>query len=100
MSAYWFECLDKGIEASGVDQISARTGVFGNTVKVVPGSQNKGIFVRIWKGAGSGESYQITHPRGIVKGIGVANAYVMLTDSVGGLPRCCRQDPLTPMASS
>ncbi|KIM24166.1 hypothetical protein M408DRAFT_244385 [Serendipita vermifera MAFF 305830] len=79
ISAYWFECPSKGIEASGVDQIAAR--IAGTTLKVGPGSQNKGIFVRITKGHGAGENYQITHPTACVNGILRGSFYATVTDS-------------------
>ncbi|KAH9832106.1 uncharacterized protein C8Q71DRAFT_861391 [Rhodofomes roseus] len=40
--------------------ISAK--VSGTTIRIVPGSRNKGIFVRLAGGPGEGETYDIAHP--------------------------------------
>jgi len=45
------------VELRGVDQISAK--VSGTTLKVSPGSYNKGMFVKITGGPGEGDQYHI-----------------------------------------
>ena len=63
----------------GIDQISAR--VSGTSVRVAPGSFNKGIFVQIDSGAGEGEQYQITHPVAMVNGMLRGSFYVTVGES-------------------
>jgi hypothetical protein len=63
-----------------VDQIAAR--IAGTALKVGPGSQNKGIFIRITKGPGAGETYKITHPTACVNGILRGSFYATVTESV------------------
>lgn len=66
--------------ASGVDQISAR--VSGTSIRVGPGAQNKGIFIRIHGGPGEGERYRITHPTAQVNGMLRGSPYATVADSV------------------
>lgn len=63
----------------GIDQISAK--VSGTGVRVTPGSQNKGIYVRIDDGNGKGEQYQITHPTAMVNGLLRGSFYATIGDS-------------------
>lgn len=78
-SSYYFACPEKGVEAAGVDQISAK--VSGTTVRIMPGSMNQGIFVSITSGNGAGEQYHITHPAAHVNGILRGSFYATMTDS-------------------
>ncbi|WVN88574.1 uncharacterized protein L203_103785 [Cryptococcus depauperatus CBS 7841] len=81
ISAAYYCCPEKGIEASCVDQIAAR--VSGMSVKIGPGSSNKGIFVRITReGPGQNEEYQITHPSAAVNGILKGSYYGTISDAV------------------
>ncbi|QRV96260.1 oxysterol binding protein [Ceratobasidium sp. AG-Ba] len=79
ISSYYITAPERGVEACGVDQISAK--VSGTTVRVTPGSANKGIFVKLNKGPGSGETYQITHPSANVNGIFRGQFYATMSDS-------------------
>ncbi|KAG8826905.1 hypothetical protein FRC19_006778 [Serendipita sp. 401] len=79
ISSFHFECAEKGVEGCGVDQIAAR--ITGTTLKVGPGSQNKGIFLKITKGHGAGETYWITHPTACVNGILRGSFYATITES-------------------
>ncbi|TFK49294.1 hypothetical protein OE88DRAFT_1809617 [Heliocybe sulcata] len=79
ISAYHAACPSRNLEMTGIDQISAK--VSGTTVRVGPGSFNKGIFIRITGGAGEGEMYQVTHPVAQVNGILRGNFYVTVGDS-------------------
>ncbi|KIJ29302.1 hypothetical protein M422DRAFT_188714 [Sphaerobolus stellatus SS14] len=79
ISSYHMACPAKHITGSGVDQISAK--VSGTTVRVAPGSHNKGIFLRIEGGPGEGERYQITHPTAQVNGFLRGSFYATLGDS-------------------
>ncbi|TFK91645.1 hypothetical protein K466DRAFT_582628 [Polyporus arcularius HHB13444] len=79
ISAYHAACPSRHIELTGVDQISAK--VSGTTVRVMPGSFNKGIFVRITGGAGAGEMYHITHPVASVNGLLRGSFYVTVGDT-------------------
>ncbi|WVQ81738.1 hypothetical protein IAT38_003863 [Cryptococcus sp. DSM 104549] len=81
ISAAYYYCPEKGIEAYCMDQITAK--VSGMSVKVGPGSSNKGIFVRIARdGPGKGEEYQITHPSAAVNGILKGSYYGTISDAV------------------
>ena len=79
VSAYTAYCPSRQVELTGVDQISAK--VSGTTVRVMPGSFNKGIFVKIKGGNGAGETYQITHPVASVNGLLRGSFYVTVGDS-------------------
>ncbi|ESK87670.1 oxysterol binding protein [Moniliophthora roreri MCA 2997] len=80
ISAYFGSCPDRHIEILGIDQISAR--VSGTVLKVAPGSYNKGIFVRIAGGKGSGELYRIMHPTASVNGLLRGSFYVTVSESM------------------
>lgn len=79
VSSYYASCPARQVELRGVDQISAK--VSGTTLKVSPGSYNKGIFVRVTGGPGEGEEYHITHPIASVNGILRGNFYITVADS-------------------
>lgn len=81
VSAAYYYCPEKGIEAVCVDQIVARVAF--PSVRLGPGPQNKGVFVRITrKGPGEGEEYQITHPDAQVNGILKGAYYGTMSDSI------------------
>ncbi|GFZ51684.1 Oxysterol-binding protein-like protein 1 [Saitozyma sp. JCM 24511] len=81
ISAAYYCCPERGIEAVGMDQIVAR--VSGMSVKLGPGPINKGIFVRINReGPGKGEEYQITHPSAQVNGIIKGAYYGTISDQI------------------
>ncbi|RXK35211.1 hypothetical protein M231_07545 [Tremella mesenterica] len=81
VSAAYYTCPEKGIEAMGMDQITAR--VSGMAVRVGPGPSNKGIFVRINRpGPGQGEEYQISHPSAQVNGILKGSYYGTISDQI------------------
>lgn len=79
ISAYYATCPARGVTLMGVDQIAAR--VSGTGVRIAPGDQNKGIFVRIEDGPGKGEMYQVTHPTAMVNGLLRGNFYVTVGES-------------------
>jgi len=79
VSAYYASCPARQTELWGIDQISAK--VYGTTVRVTPGSYNKGVYVKITGGPGEGEMYNITHPTAAVNGILRGNFYITVTDS-------------------
>ncbi|KAF8516790.1 hypothetical protein JB92DRAFT_2715022 [Gautieria morchelliformis] len=79
ISSYFVSCPARHVTASGVDQISAK--VSGTTIRVSPGSSNKGIFIRLTGGHGEGERYQITHPTAQVNGILRGSFYATVADS-------------------
>lgn len=68
VSAWWFECAEKGISGYGFDQISAN--FTGTRVRIAPGEHNKGIFLTLHKH--NNEEYNFTHPTahlgGLLKG--------------------------------
>ncbi|KAG8733022.1 hypothetical protein FRC10_000474 [Ceratobasidium sp. 414] len=78
ISSYYIAAPDRGIEACGVDQISAK--VSGTSVRVTPGASNKGIFIKLNKGPGTGETYRITHPSANVNGIFRGQFYATMSD--------------------
>jgi len=55
--------------------------VSGTTVKIAPGSSNKGIFVKIEEGNGKGERYRITHPTASVNGLLSGKFYATVQDT-------------------
>ena len=79
VSAYHAACPSRHLELAGIDQISAK--VSGTTLRVMPGSFNKGIFVRITGDAGAGETYHITHPIASVNGLLRGSFYVTVSES-------------------
>ncbi|KAJ7698567.1 hypothetical protein B0H17DRAFT_1196675 [Mycena rosella] len=79
VSAYYAACPSRSLELYGIDQISAK--VSGTTLRVAPGSFNKGIFVNITGGPGAGEHYNITHPIASVNGLLRGSFYVTVGDS-------------------
>ncbi|KAG8761000.1 hypothetical protein FRC12_009471 [Ceratobasidium sp. 428] len=79
ISSYYITAPERGVEACGVDQISAK--VSGTTVRVTPGTSNKGIFIKLNKGPGAGETYRITHPSANVNGIFRGQFYATMSDS-------------------
>ncbi|KAI0646560.1 hypothetical protein C8Q79DRAFT_963358 [Trametes meyenii] len=79
ISAFHASCPSRHVELAGVDQISAK--VSGTTLRVMPGSFNKGLFVRITGAPGEGETYHITHPIAAVNGLLRGSFYVTVGDS-------------------
>lgn len=79
VSAYYAACPSRSIEMRGIDQISAK--IFGTTLRVIPGSCNKGIYININGGPGAGEQYHITHPIASVNGILRGSFYITVADS-------------------
>lgn len=79
ISAYYAACPARSIEMRGIDQISAK--ISGTTLRVIPGSYNKGIYININGGPGEGEQYHISHPIASVNGILRGSFYVTVADS-------------------
>ncbi|EJD03141.1 uncharacterized protein FOMMEDRAFT_146816 [Fomitiporia mediterranea MF3/22] len=79
ISTYYATCPTRGVSLMGIDQISAR--VSGTGVRVAPGALNKGIFMRIDSGPGTGEQYQVTHPTAMVNGLLRGSFYVTVGES-------------------
>ena len=79
VSAYYATCPSRSVEMRGIDQISAK--ISGTTLRVVPGSYNKGIYININGGPGEGEQYHITHPIASVNGILRGSFYITVADS-------------------
>jgi oxysterol-binding protein-related protein 9/10/11 len=79
VSAYFASCPARSLELMGIDQISAKIAT--TTLRVSPGSLNKGIFIRITDGPGEGEQYHITHPVASVNGILRGSFYVTVGES-------------------
>lgn len=79
VSAYYAKCPSRHVELAGIDQISAK--VSGTTLRIVPGSYNKGLFVKLTGGPGEGETYRITHPVGAVNGMFRGSFYITMGDA-------------------
>ncbi|CAD6586329.1 MAG: hypothetical protein CYPHOPRED_003515 [Cyphobasidiales sp. Tagirdzhanova-0007] len=80
ISAFWYESTAStsraAVQATGVDQIAAKFN--GTSVKIGPGSQNKGIFIRA--PSATPDEYQITHAGGYISGLLSAKPYITLCD--------------------
>lgn len=82
VSAYHASCPTRNISMCGIDQISAK--VSGTTVRVAPGSFNKGVFVFLdnrTSNSGEKERYYITHPVANVNGILRGSFYITVSES-------------------
>ncbi|KAL7419055.1 hypothetical protein Q5752_005891 [Cryptotrichosporon argae] len=81
VSAAYYYCPERGVEAVCVDQITAKVSF--PSVRLGPGPQNKGLFVRILRdGPGKGEEYQISHPEAQVNGILKGAYYGTISDQI------------------
>ncbi|CAK3964947.1 Oxysterol-binding 1 [Lecanosticta acicola] len=76
VSAFVYDCPDKGVEAVGYDQLSAK--FTGTSVKVTPGQYNRGIFIRLKNR--ENEEYQLTHPAAFLGGFLRGNLAVTVAD--------------------
>lgn len=79
ISAYYAACPSRHIEMLGIDQVAAK--VSGTTLRVAPGSFNKGIYVKLSGGPGAGETYNLTHPTATVNGLLRGSFYVTIGES-------------------
>ncbi|TCD62694.1 hypothetical protein EIP91_006554 [Steccherinum ochraceum] len=79
VSAYTAYCPSRHLEMTGIDQISAK--VSGTSLRVEPGSFNKGLFVKINGGPGEGEQYHVTHPVASVNGLFRGSFYITVSDA-------------------
>ncbi|KAI0938482.1 hypothetical protein AcW1_001792 [Taiwanofungus camphoratus] len=79
VSAYYAKCPSRAVELMGIDQISAK--VSGTTLRILPGSFNKGIFVKLTGGAGAGETYHASHCTGSVNGLLRGSFYVTMGET-------------------
>ncbi|CZT15375.1 related to oxysterol binding protein [Ramularia collo-cygni] len=77
VSAFIYECPEKGVEAVGYDQLSAK--FTGTSVKVTPGQHNQGIFIRLRNR--DNEEYQLTHPAAFLGGFLRGNLYITVADT-------------------
>ncbi|KAF8734919.1 Oxysterol-binding protein, partial [Rhizoctonia solani] len=88
ISSFYITAPERGIEACGVDQISAK--VVGTSVRVTPGSSNKGIFINITKGPGNGEKYRVTHNSANVNGSRQGSRALLTRHSLQTIVTCDR----------
>jgi hypothetical protein len=65
VSAFFVDCPEKGLNARGFDQLSAK--FTGTSIKVTPGEHNLGIFINLAKR--DNEQYQLTHPAAHLGGL-------------------------------
>ncbi|KAJ9479427.1 putative Oxysterol-binding protein-like protein (putative) [Pseudozyma hubeiensis] len=83
ISSFFCEAKDAGIQLYGVDQLGAK--FTGTSVKVFPGEQNQGIFLRLTDNAkcgAAGEEYQITHPTASINGLLRGSLWVAICDNL------------------
>jgi len=76
VSAFVYDCPDKGIEATGYDQLSAK--FTGTSVKVTPGQYNQGIFIKLKNR--DNEEYHLTHPAAFLGGFLRGSLYITVAD--------------------
>ncbi|KAI0318793.1 hypothetical protein OF83DRAFT_1114044 [Amylostereum chailletii] len=100
VSAYVASCPARHITLSGIDQIAAKVTSTAS-IRVGPGSFNKGLMVEIGRGAegetvnGAGERYNISHPAAHVNGLLRGNPWISMGESTivtceGGEGECLR----------
>ncbi|KAI8818798.1 uncharacterized protein EV422DRAFT_165296 [Fimicolochytrium jonesii] len=77
VSAYYYECKEKGIIGRGVDHIAAR--FTGTNVKVGPGVQNHGIYITLT--SHNNEEYNIQHPWASITGWLSGSPYITVSES-------------------
>ncbi|EPQ27455.1 uncharacterized protein PFL1_04993 [Pseudozyma flocculosa PF-1] len=83
ISSFFCEAKDAGVQLYGVDQLGAK--FTGTSVKVFPGEQNKGVFLRLTEKArcgAAGEEYQITHPTALINGLLRGSLWVAICDNL------------------
>ncbi|KAI0048916.1 hypothetical protein FA95DRAFT_1468963, partial [Auriscalpium vulgare] len=80
ISAYVAACPDRNLRMTGIDQIAAKVTSTAS-VRIGPGSANKGLFVDVTGGFGEGERYRITHPVAHVNGVLRGSFYVTVGES-------------------
>ena len=82
VSAFYAACPARHVSMCGIDQISAK--VSGTTVRVAPGSYNKGVFMTVEDRVGADgepERYHMTHPAAHVNGILRGSFYITIGES-------------------
>ncbi|KIV96449.1 hypothetical protein PV10_00319 [Exophiala mesophila] len=77
VSAYWYDCPERGVSAKGYDQISAK--FTGTSVRVTPGAYNRGIFITLKNR--DDEEYQLIHPAAALGGILRGSLYISVADT-------------------
>lgn len=83
ISSFFCEAKDAGVQLYGVDQLGAK--FTGTSVKVFPGEQSQGIFLRLTENAkcgAAGEEYQITHPTASINGLLRGSLWVAICDNL------------------
>ncbi|TPX30141.1 hypothetical protein SmJEL517_g06221 [Synchytrium microbalum] len=75
MSAYYFECVEKGVVARGVDHLAGK--FTGTSFRIGPGEFNGGIFVNLKQ---RDEEYNLTHPQAAVAGFMTGSIYIACAD--------------------
>ncbi|KAI9886629.1 MAG: hypothetical protein M1823_001543 [Watsoniomyces obsoletus] len=76
VSAFFVDCPEKGINARGYDQLSAK--FTGTSVRVTPGMHNLGIFITLQNR--DNEEYQLTHPTAHLGGLLRGSPSVSVSD--------------------
>ncbi|SJX63197.1 related to OSH6-member of an oxysterol-binding protein family [Sporisorium reilianum f. sp. reilianum] len=83
ISSFFCEAKDAGVQLYGVDQLGAK--FTGTSIRVFPGEQNQGIFLRLTDSAkcgAAGEEYQITHPTASINGLLRGSPWVAICDNL------------------
>jgi hypothetical protein len=77
VSAYYYDCPERGVSARGYDQISAK--FTGTSVRVIPGTYNRGIFITLKNR--DDEEYQLSHPAAALGGLLRGSLYISVADT-------------------
>ncbi|CDU26317.1 related to OSH6-member of an oxysterol-binding protein family [Sporisorium scitamineum] len=83
ISSFFCEAKEAGVQLYGVDQLGAK--FTGTSIRVFPGEQNQGIFLRLTDNAkcgAAGEEYQITHPTASINGLLRGSLWVAICDNL------------------
>ncbi|ORY32450.1 hypothetical protein BCR33DRAFT_759288 [Rhizoclosmatium globosum] len=76
ISAFYYECKEKGVVARGVDHVAAK--FTGTQLKFGAGEHNPGVFVNLEKW---GEEYQMTYPWASVGGWLTGSPYITVSET-------------------
>ena len=77
VSAFRYQCEEKGVSACGIDHISAR--FTGTSVKLGAGEQNKGIYINLANR--NNEEYLLSHPVASIQGWLKASLYISVSEN-------------------
>jgi hypothetical protein len=90
VSAFYYECAERGITATGIDHLAI--GFTGTAIKVAAGEWGNGVDLTLKRPDGSEETYHLTHPTGYVNGWLRGSLYIAVCDNT---EITCKQTGLT-----